>query len=47
VKLALVAPEEVVEQRKLMLEQQEAVAQEMKISPEILTRVVDVVGAAH
>jgi TRAP-type C4-dicarboxylate transport system substrate-binding protein len=47
VKLAFVAPEELAEQRKLMMAEQEKVAREMRISPEIVTRVTEAVAAAN
>ncbi len=45
VKLTFVAPEVLVEQRRLMLTQQAKVAHEMKISPEILASVTEAVAA--
>jgi TRAP-type C4-dicarboxylate transport system substrate-binding protein len=39
VKLAIVPPEELAEQRKLMIAEQDKVAHEMKISPEVLARI--------
>jgi TRAP-type transport system periplasmic protein len=45
VKLAYVSAEDLAEQRKLMLADQDAVAREMKISPDMLTRINEAVGA--
>ena len=47
VKLAFVTPEEIGEQRKLMMAAQDTVAREMKISPEILSRIMDAVVATN
>jgi TRAP-type C4-dicarboxylate transport system substrate-binding protein len=47
VKLTVVPPEELAEQRKRMLDGQESTAREMKISPDILTRINEVVAAAN
>ena len=47
VKLAFVPPEELAEQRKLMTADQEKVAREMKISPEILTRIKDAIAVTN
>jgi TRAP-type C4-dicarboxylate transport system substrate-binding protein len=44
VKLAFVPPEELSEQRKLMMAEQEKVVREMKISPEFLTRIVETIA---
>ena len=46
VKLVVVPPEEVGEQRKLMLAEQPKVAREMKISPELLTQVMELTTQA-
>jgi TRAP-type transport system periplasmic protein len=45
VKLAYVSAEDLADQRKQMLEDQERVARQMKISVEMLTRINDAVGA--
>jgi TRAP-type C4-dicarboxylate transport system substrate-binding protein len=47
VKIAVVAPEDVAEQRKLMMAEQEKVAREMKISPDILARINEAVAAVN
>ncbi len=47
VKLAYVPPEELAEQRKSMVSEQDKIAREMKISPEILSRVMDVVSMTN
>jgi len=47
VKIAYVPPEELAEQRRLMLAEQDKVAREMKISPEILSRIMDAVAATN
>ena len=47
VKIAYVAPEELAEQRKIMLTEQEKVAREMKISPEILARINDAITSVN
>ena len=47
VKLAYVPPEELAEQRKSMVSEQDKIAREMKISPEILSRVMDVVAMTN
>jgi C4-dicarboxylate-binding protein DctP len=47
VKLAYVPPDELAEQRKRMLVEQDNVARAMKISPEFLARINDAVTAAH
>jgi C4-dicarboxylate-binding protein DctP len=47
VKLAYVPPDELAEQRKRMLVEQDKVARAMKISPEFLARINDAVTAAH
>jgi len=47
VKLIVVAADELAEQRKLMLDEQDKVAQEMKISPEILARITEAVAATN
>jgi TRAP-type C4-dicarboxylate transport system substrate-binding protein len=44
IKLTVVTAEDRAAQRKLMLAEQEKVAREMKISPEILTRITEAVG---
>jgi TRAP-type C4-dicarboxylate transport system substrate-binding protein len=44
VRLTSVSPEELSEQRKLMMAEQEKVALEMKISPDILTRVTEAIA---
>jgi TRAP-type C4-dicarboxylate transport system substrate-binding protein len=46
VKLAFVPAQELAEQRKLMMTEQDKVAREMKISPEILGSIMDVVAVA-
>ena len=45
VKLAYVAPEEIAEARKLMLAEQEAVARDMKISTDMLSRISEAIAA--
>jgi TRAP-type C4-dicarboxylate transport system substrate-binding protein len=45
VKFTVVSPEELTEQRKVMLAEQDKVAREMKISPEILARINEAVDA--
>ena len=47
VKLTYVPPEELAEQRKSMVSEQDKIAREMKISPEILTRVMNVVAMTN
>jgi TRAP-type transport system periplasmic protein len=47
IRLAVVPPEEAEAQRKLMLGEQDKVAREMRISPEILSRVMEVVTAVN
>lgn len=47
VKLAVVSPDELVEQRKAMMAEQEKVAREMRISSDILDRVMDSVNATN
>jgi C4-dicarboxylate-binding protein DctP len=47
VKIAIVPPEQLSEQRKKMLAQQETVAREMKISPDMLARIAEAAGAAN
>ena len=47
VKLVMVPAEELMEQRKLMMAGQDKVAREMKISPEILSRIMDAVAATN
>ena len=47
VKLVFVSAEDIAEQRKLMMTEQEKVAREMKISPEILSRIMDAVAATN
>ena len=47
VKLAYVPPEELAELRKSMVSEQDKIAREMKISPEILSRVMDVVSMTN
>jgi TRAP-type transport system periplasmic protein len=47
VKLTVVPPEELAEQRKLMLAEQDKVAREMKISPEILARINEAAAATN
>ena len=47
VKLAFVPAEELAEQRKLMLTEQDKVALEMRISPEMLSRIMDAVAATN
>ena len=47
VKLCYVAPEELAEERKRMVEEQDKVALEMKISREILTRINDAITATN
>ena len=47
VKIVVVPPEELAEQRKRMLDGQEHVAREMKISPDILARINELVAAAN
>lgn len=47
VKLVVVAPEELADQRTLMLVEQDKIAREMKISPEILGRINDAVSATN
>lgn len=45
VKLVAVPPEEIAEQRRLMLADQDKVAREMRISPDILARITEAVAA--
>jgi C4-dicarboxylate-binding protein DctP len=45
IRLTTVPPEELAEQRKLMCAEQDKVAREMKISPEILARITEAVAA--
>jgi TRAP-type C4-dicarboxylate transport system substrate-binding protein len=47
VKLSIVAPEMLAEQRKLMIAEQDKVAREMKISPDILARITEAVAATN
>jgi TRAP-type transport system periplasmic protein len=47
VKLVNVPPEDLEAERKLMMADQEKVAREMKISPDILARITEVVAAAN
>jgi TRAP-type C4-dicarboxylate transport system substrate-binding protein len=47
VKLINVAPEDLEAERKLMMADQEKVAREMKISPDILARITEVVAVAN
>ncbi|MDR3533904.1 MAG: TRAP transporter substrate-binding protein DctP [Rhodopila sp.] len=47
VQLAVVPPEELGEQRKRMMAEQDKVAREMKISPEILTRINEAIAATN
>jgi len=47
VRLAFVPPDELVEQRKLMMAEQDKVAREMKISPDTLARINDAVAATN
>jgi TRAP-type transport system periplasmic protein len=47
VKLTTVPPEELAEQRKLMLVEQDKVARQMKISPETLARINEAVAATN
>jgi TRAP-type C4-dicarboxylate transport system substrate-binding protein len=47
VRLAFVPPEELAEQRKLMMAEQDKVAREMRISPDTLARINDAVAAAN
>jgi TRAP-type C4-dicarboxylate transport system substrate-binding protein len=47
VKLTVVPPEMLAEQRKLMIAKQDKVAREMKISPDILARITEAVAATN
>jgi TRAP-type transport system periplasmic protein len=47
VKLTYVPPEELAEQRKLMMAQQDKVAQAMRISPEILARINEAIAVTN
>ena len=47
VKIAYVPADELAEQRRIMLTEQDKVAREMKISPEILSRIMDSVAATN
>jgi C4-dicarboxylate-binding protein DctP len=47
VKITVVPQEELAEQRKLMMAEQDKVAWEMKISPEIMVRIMDAVTATN
>jgi TRAP-type C4-dicarboxylate transport system substrate-binding protein len=47
VKLVAVPPEDLAEQRRLMLAQQDKVAREMKISPDILSRITEAIADAN
>ncbi|HEY0185372.1 MAG TPA: TRAP transporter substrate-binding protein DctP [Rhodopila sp.] len=47
VKFAFVPPEELAEQRTLMMAEQEKVAREMKISPDIVSRIMEVVAGTN
>jgi TRAP-type C4-dicarboxylate transport system substrate-binding protein len=47
VKLVAVPPEELAEQRKLMLADQDKVAREMRISPDILARITEAIAATN
>jgi C4-dicarboxylate-binding protein DctP len=47
VKVVYVQPEELDIQRKLMIAEQDKVAREMKISPDILTRITDAIAATN
>jgi hypothetical protein len=47
VRLAFVSAEDLSQQRKLMLAEQEKVAREMKISPDILARITEAVAATN
>ena len=47
VRLTVVAPSELAEQRKRMLSQQDKVAREMRISPEIVARITEALAAAN
>jgi C4-dicarboxylate-binding protein DctP len=47
VKLSYVSPEDLEAERKLMMADQEKVAREMKISPDILARITEVVAVAN
>ncbi len=47
VKLAYVPPEGLAEQRKRMLLEQDQVAREMKISPELVTRINEAIAAVN
>lgn len=47
VKLTFVSPEDLAEQRKLMMTEQEKVAREMKISPEVLTHITETIAATN
>lgn len=47
VKLAAVAPQELIDQRGRMMAEQDKVAREMKISPDILSRIMTVATAAN
>jgi TRAP-type C4-dicarboxylate transport system substrate-binding protein len=47
IRIAYVPAEELAEQRRIMLTEQDNVAREMKISPEILSRIMDAVAATN
>jgi TRAP-type transport system periplasmic protein len=47
VRLAIVSPEELAERRGKMMAEQDRIAHEMKISPDILDRIMEVAAASN